>query len=142
MRELRSADGLGGPGKAPPRIADRKADGLRAHVEAGKLAVRHRGRELGRAAGDQRRQAASLRSASLPDGRPEQCVVVDVIIVAGQDERAERRNLAVEQQQAVVAARAHLAGLQRRLPHVGRRNQRARHWPEEARRHPSCRSAG
>ena len=46
------------------RIAGGEADGLRSDVQSGKLARLDGRRELGRAAGDQRRQACILRSAS------------------------------------------------------------------------------
>ena len=65
LGELGAADGLGGAGEAPARIADREADGLGADIEPGeRAAMRKSGSEFRRGRRDQRRQAASLRSAS------------------------------------------------------------------------------
>ena len=45
-----------------------------------------------------------------PDVRPEQGIIVDVVIVAREHIGAERRNLARDQQQPVRAARADASG--------------------------------
>ena len=120
--ELGSADGLGGSGKAPPRIADARPMVLVPTSRPGKLCRGGtRGSELRRAGGDQRRHAASLRSASLPDRPPRtgRSRKRDNCCPAGRTGRApgcRRRS-----EEAVVASRADLAGFQRSLAHVGAR---------------------
>ena len=64
LGELGAADRFGRTGEVPASIADGEADGLRADVEAGELPAWNGGRELARVGRDQRRHAATLRSAS------------------------------------------------------------------------------
>src|SRR6185369_2166247 len=59
------------------------------------------------------------------DRTPEERIVVDVIIVARQDEGAELWREAVEDQEALVAMRSDRSWLERSAPHVRSRDQGA-----------------
>src|SRR4051812_42657409 len=59
-----------------------------------------------------------------PDRAPEQRIIIDVIIVARQYERTDRRDRAVEDQQALVAVPADDTHLERARAEVGGGNER------------------
>ena len=93
-----------GSGEMPAGIADRETDRLGADIEAGELAAaRQRVGKFADAIGDQCCQAASLRSASRRIAPQNKRIIVHVIIVSRQHKGAERRNLAVQHQQPLVA---------------------------------------
>ena len=100
---------LGRGGEAPRRVAGGQADRLRADVEARRAAAARPAAKAAAAVVDHRAECRQPPLDVGADRAPEQGIIVDVVIVAGQDKGAEAGDGAVDEQEALVAARADLA---------------------------------